>query len=249
MNVNMNMVMAVAFLLFVGSFLIQLLVAGPRQFRKRAKFLTEYTAKKGYRLANPAVAQITSASSARALLTDPALKSYAKGSEGIEGVEGLEGGTDDPFAFTCSIRSKDAMIFELTVPSRRADDKGQALHYKVAKITNPGLPRFSLGKHSIVNTVVNVVEKMAGNPTPTIALDERNFPQFAKHYWLKGTDDGAVLAFLSPQKIAFLENRKLPGTIATNSHYFVYFESGSLRTEQDYDRFIETVDQIATNML
>jgi hypothetical protein len=199
-------------------------------------------------LANPAIAQITG-TSARAILTDPALKSYAKGSDGIGDVEGLEEGTDDPFAFTCSIRSKDAMIFELTVPSRRTDDKGQALNYKVAKIANEGLPRFSLGKQSVANTVVNVVEKIAGKATPTVALDERTFPQFAKRYWVKSPDNGAVLAFLSPEKMTFLANRNLPGTIATNSHYLVYFESGSLRTEQDYDRFIETVDQVAANML
>ena len=243
------MYIAIAVGVLIASFLLQVLVAGPRQFRKRARFLTDYTARKGYGLANPAIAQITGASSARAILTDPALKSYAKGSEGIGDIEGLEGGTDDPFAFTCSIRSKEAMIFELTVPSRRTDDKGQALHYKVAKIANAGLPQFSQGKKSVVNTLVNVVEKMAGKAVPAIAVDALNFPLFAKHYWVKGSDSGAVLSFLSPEKIKFLENRNLPGTIATNSHYLVYFESGSLRTERDYDTFIETVDQVAANML
>jgi hypothetical protein len=225
---------AIAVGVLIASFLVQVLPFGPRQFRKRASFLAEYTAKKGYRLANPAIAQITGASSARAILTDPALKSYAKGSEGIGDIDGLEGGTDDPFAVTCRIRSKDAMIFELRVPSRRTDAQGQALHYKVAKITSEGLPRFSLGRQSVANTVANVVEKMVGKATPTIALDERNFPQFAKQYWVKSPDNGAVLAFLSAEKMTFLENSKLPGTIATNSHYFVYFESGSLRTEQQH---------------
>jgi len=240
---------AIAVGVLIASFLVQVLLFGPRRFRKRARLLTEYTARKGYRLGNPAIAQITGASSARAILTDAALKSYAKGSEGIGDIDGLEGGTDDPFAFTCRIRSKDAMVFELTVPSRRTDDKGQALHYKVAKIANAGLPRFSLGKRSIANTLVNVVEKMAGKPAAAIAVDTQNFPEFAKHYWLKGSDNGAVLSFLSPEKIKFLENINLPGAIATNSQYLVYFERGSLRSAQDYDSFIETLDQLAANML
>jgi len=42
-------------------------------------------------------------------------------------------------------------------------------------------------------------------------VDPRNFPEFAKHYWLTGSDSGAVLAFLSPEKIAFLENTKFEG--------------------------------------
>ena len=130
-----------------------------------------------------------------------------------------------------------------------AQKRGQALHYKVAKIANAGLPRFSLGKRSIANTLVNVVEKMAGKPAAAIAVDTQNFPELAKHYWLKGSDNGAVLSFLSPEKIKFLENINLPGTIATNSQYLVYFERGSLRSAQDYDSFIETLDQLAANML
>jgi len=59
--------------------------------------VTEYTTKKGYRLANPSIAQITNNSSARDILTNPSLRSYIKGSEGITDIEGLERGTDDPF--------------------------------------------------------------------------------------------------------------------------------------------------------
>jgi len=244
-----NFYVAIAVVAVIAWFLIQLLVVGPQRFRRRAKLLTEYTIRKGYRLANPAIAQITSNSSARDLLTNPSLKSYAKGSDGIENIEGLEGGTDDPFAFTCTIQSKDAMIFALTVPSRRTDDKGSALHYKVAKITQAGLPRFSLGKQSVAHTVANVVEKMVGKPALNIDVDPRNFPQFAKHYWLNGADRSSVLAFLSSEKMAFLESTPLSGIIATNSHYFVYFESGTLRSEQDYDSFIETAEKLAAHLL
>jgi hypothetical protein len=193
--------------------------------------------------------QISSTSSARDLLTNPSLKSYVKGSEGITDIEGLERGTDDPFAFTCGMGTKEAMIFQLSVSSQRSDDKGQSLSYKVAKIANAGLPHFSLGKHSVVNAVQNVVEKMVGKPKSNIDVDPRNFPEFAKHYWLKGTDSSAVLAFLSPAKMTFLGNTQLEGTIATNSHYFVYFESGSLRSEHDYDTFIGTVEKLVANVL
>ena len=243
------MFIGIAVFAIIASLLIQLLVSGPRQFRKRAKFLSEYTARKGYRFANPSIAQITGSSSARDILTNPSLKSYVKGSDGITDIEDLERGTDNPFAFTTSMRSKEVMIFELSVSSQRTDDKGRAVHYKVAKITSEGLPRFSLGRHSVVNAVQNLVDKMTGKPKSSIDVDPRSFPEFAKHYWLKGADRGAVLAFLSPEKITFLGKTKLVGIIATNSQYFVYFELGSLHSENDYDTFIATVENLAANLL
>jgi hypothetical protein len=244
-----NMYIAIVVAILIASFLIQLLVFGPRQFRKRIKLVSDYTTKRGYRLANPSLMQISSSSSARDILTNPTLKSYVKGSEGITDIEGLERGTDDPFAFTCTMRSKEVMIFELSVSSQRTDDKGRAVHYRVAKIAHEALPRFSLGRHSAVHAVENLVDKMTGRPKSDIGLDPRNFPEFAKHNWLKGPDSAAVLAFLSPEKITFLGNTKLEGVIATNSHYFVYFELGSLRSENDYDTFISTVEKLVANLL
>jgi hypothetical protein len=243
------MYIAIAVLALIASLLIQLLVFGPRQFRKKTKFLPEYAAKKGYRLANPSVAQMSDSSSAKEILTNQSLKSYVKGSDGITDIEGLEKGTDDPFAFTCTLRSKDVMIFELSVSSQRADDKGQSIHYKVAKIADARLPRFSLGRHSVVHAVENLVNKVAGKPQLSIEVDPRTFPEFAKHYWLKGPDSGAVLAFLTPGKLTFLGNTKIAGVIATNSQYFVYFESGMLRKENDYDTFIATLDNLVANLL
>lgn len=243
------MFIALAVLALIASFLIQILVFGPRKFRNRSKFLTDYTARKGYRLANPSIAQVSGNSSAKDILTNPSLKSYVKGSDGIADIEGLERGTDDPFAFTCSLHSKDVMIFELTVPSQRSDAQGSALHYKVAKAADARLPRFSLGKHSVVNAVQNLVDKAVGKSPSNIAVDPRMFPDFAKHYWLKGPDSGAVLAFLTPEKISFLGNTTLAGTVAANSQYFVYFESGSLRSEKDYDSFIATAENLIANLL
>jgi hypothetical protein len=244
----MNFYFGIFALLMIVSLLIQFLVAGPRRFRNRVNLLTEYTTRRGYRLANPALAQITGAS-ARDLMTNPSLKSYSKASDGITDIEGLERGTADPFAFTVSLQSKEAMIFELSVSSQRADGKGGTYHYRVAKIPQAGLPRFSLGRNSFASTVQNVVDKLVHKPESTIAVDSRNFPEFTKHYWLKGLDSQAVLAFLSPEKIFFLQNVKFPGIIAANSHYFVYFELGRLQTERDYDNFIQMVEKLAANLL
>jgi len=38
----------------------------------------------------------------------------------------------------------------------------------------------------------------------------------------------------------FIQTANLPGTLATNSNYLVYFEFGTLRIESDFDSFIAT---------
>jgi hypothetical protein len=141
------------------------------------------------------------------------------------------------------------MIFELSVSSQRPDDKGSALHYKVAKIANQSLPRFCSARHSVVNLVQNVVDQLTGKLRSRMDVDAGTFPEFAKQYWLEGSDSAAVLAFLVPPQIAFLGNSKAEGVMATNSRYFVYFESGSLRSERDYDTFITTVETLIANLL
>jgi hypothetical protein len=156
------MYIAIVVLILIASFLMQLLVFGPRQFRKKIKLISDYTVKRGYRLANPSIMQISSNPSARDLLTNPSLKTYVKGSDGITDIEGLERATGGPFAFICSMRSKEVMIFNLSVSSQSADGKGGAVQYRVAKSATEALPRFSLGRHSVANTVRNVVDKMVG---------------------------------------------------------------------------------------
>jgi hypothetical protein len=66
---------------------------------------------------------------------------------------------------------------------------------------------------------------------------------------LKGSDSGGGFNFLSPQKTGFLESTNLKGVIATNSDYLVYFESGSLLSENDFASFIPTVETIVANLL
>jgi hypothetical protein len=141
------------------------------------------------------------------------------------------------------------MIFELSVSSQRPDDKGSALHSTVAKIANQSLPRFCLARHSVVNLVQNVVDQLTGKLRLRMDVDAGTFPEFAKQYWLEGSDSAAVLAFLVPPQIALLGNSKAEGVMATNSRYFVYFESGSLRSERDHDTFITTVETLIANLL
>jgi len=71
----------------------------------------------------------------------------------------------------------------------------------------------------------------------------------AKISWLNGPDRGAVVAFLSPEKLRFLESTKLAGVIATNANYVLYFEFGSLGSADDFDSFIATVENIAAHLL
>jgi hypothetical protein len=246
--------LAIIFLILIASGVVVMFVFGPRKFRQRAKLISDYAQNKGYVLANPSLVQIATTSSARELITNPSLRSFIKGSEGIADIEGLERGTDDPFAVICNLRSKEVMIFDFSVDSQRTDDRAANLNYKVAKIRSVGLPRFSLGRNSVVHTVQNVVDNMVGKPKSDIHLDPRNADpniasEFEKHFWLKGSDCATVSTFLSSAKLQFLENAKLPGVIATNAHYMVYFEDGSLGSATDFDLFIATAEKIVVNLL
>jgi hypothetical protein len=121
-------------------------------------------------------------------------------------------------------------------------------------IKNAGLPRFSLGRNSAVHNVINVVDRIVGKPQSDIHLDPRNADPniasaFEKHFWLKGSDRSAILAFLGSGKLQFLESAKLLGVIATNANYMVYFEDGTLRSEADFDLFIATAEKIVANLL
>src|ERR1700680_4496773 len=72
------MYLAVALLVIIALLVIQFFVFGPRQFRNRAKFVTDYAVKRGYRLVNPDIAQISGNSSAKDILTNPSWKSFVK---------------------------------------------------------------------------------------------------------------------------------------------------------------------------
>ena len=122
-------------------------------------------------------------------------------------------------AFTCDLRAKQVTIFNLSVNSRRINTSGTSISYKVAKIRAASLPRFSLGRNSVLHTVENAVSKIVGAANATINVDACQYPEFSAHFWIKGSDPDAVNSFLCPDKIRFLETAKLQGTLATNANY------------------------------
>lgn len=216
--------------------------------RSRAKAIVEYAQKRGYRLVNPAIAGALD-SSRLDMLKNPALRDLVQTSVDIADIDGLGNTTGDWLAFTVPLRSKEVTIFNCSQTPRRADSSGRSIPYKVAKVKVAGLPRFSMGRNSVVHTVENVVDRMVGAPKSAVALNPGQYPEFSANYWLKGPDPAAVEAFLSAAKIRFLETAKLEGIIAANANYLVYFEDGVLVTEEDFDSFVAKVEEIIANML
>jgi hypothetical protein len=214
---------------------------------KRVTPVIDYAQKKGYRLVNPSASQIPG-NSVLEMLKNPALRNLVDASSDVADIEGLSHASGGWLAFTGNLRSKEVTIFNCsTTGSINAGSR--PIPYKVAKIKAQGLPRFSLGKNSIVHTVQDVVGKMVGEPKLAIDVDPGLYPDFATHYWIRGSDAAATSAFLSPQKLRFLETAKLPGILASNANYLVYFEDGTLRTEPDFDSFIATVEKLIPAML
>lgn len=234
----------VVILSLVLPILYRLFRSGPRE----ARSVVEYAQRRGYALVNPALAQAVELSPIE-MMKNPALRNLERASLDIANIEKLDGGTGDWLAFICQLGSKEATIFNLSVSSRRADGRGADLHYRVAKIKAGGLPRFSLARNSAMHTFENVVEKIAHVSQAEIHLDARQYPNFAAHFWIRGSDAAAVTSFLSDGKIRFLEAANLGGTLATNANYLVYFEDGKLTTEQDFDAFIAKSESIAANFL
>ena len=179
---------------FVLSLVSSIFVRGPRKLQKRARTISEYARQKGYRLANPAAAEAAASSSSwREMLANPALRSFSKGSEGITDIGDFGRSTDDSFALICSLGSKEVTVLGLSVSTQRADNRSESIRYKVAKAKVPGLPRFSLGRNSLVHTVETAVDKLTGKPNSSIDMDPNADPEFVRHYWLNGPDRGAVL--------------------------------------------------------
>jgi hypothetical protein len=245
----MNHLPLLVILIFVLSIILPMIFrlfgSGPRD---KARAVVEYAQRRGYVLVNPSVAQALD-SSLLDMRRNPALKNSIHASSDIADIEGLHNGTGDWLAFTCNLRSKEVTIFNFNVSSQRADASGRSIPHKVAKIRAAGLPRFSVGRNSVLHTVVTIVDNIVGAPNVTINVDARQYPEFSAHYWIRGSDPGAVTSFLSPDKIGFLETQKLEGILATNTNYLVYFEDGVLLSEQNFDSFIAKVDALVAAIL
>jgi hypothetical protein len=208
---------------------------------KKVLPVLDYVQKRGYRLLNPSAMQIPGNSFLEAL-KNPALRNLEDASSDITDIEGLARATGGWLAFTCQLRSKEVTIFNCSTSSTNSNSG--PIPHKVAKIKAEGLPRFSLGKNSLLHTFMDAVDKLAGQPNLPIAVDQRQFPNFSAHYWITGTDTAAVSAFLSPEKLRFLEAAQFPGILSTNAKYLVYLESGTLHTEPDFDSFVATAEKL-----
>ena len=244
----MNHLFLIVLIIFALSSLVPMIFRlfrpGPRD---KTRNVVEYAQKRGFALVNPAIAQALGSSFPQ-MWKNPALRNSIRAASDVADIEGLENGTGDWLAFTCTFGSKEVTIFNLNVSARSPRASG-GIRYKVAKIRAVGLPQFSLGKNSAIHTLENVVEKITGTPRPAIELNRSQYPEFTAHYWLRGSDRAAVAAFLSPDKIRFIETTKLEGTVATNANYLVYFEDGALVREEDFDSFIARVEKIVANLL
>lgn len=214
---------------------------------REVKTVVEYAQKRGYALVNPGLAHAVDMSPLQ-MMKDPAFAHFERASLDISNIAKLDRGTGDWLAFTCRLGSKEATIFNLSVTSRQGSG-GAGIHYKVAKIKAAGLPLFALARNSAMHTFENTVNKLAHLSQPEIRVDARLFPEFAAKFWITGPDAAAVTAFLSGDKIRFLEATKLPGTLAANANYLVYFEDGTLTAESDFDLFIAKAEAIAANFL
>ena len=247
---SMNHFPLLVVLLLALSFILPMIFRNvfTRSPRDRARVVVEYAQKKGYALVNPSVAQALDVPLLEAL-KNPAFRNSIRSASDIADIEGLDNGTGDWFAFTCTLRSKEVTIFNLRVTSKTFNTDPSGISYKVAKVRAAGLPQFSLGRNSVVNAIENAVDKVAGASKPTIAVDAHQYPEFSRQFWMKGPDSAAVAAFLSTDKIVFLQNAKPKGTLATNTNYLVYFEPGILVNEQDFDVFIAAVENLVANLL
>ena len=245
----MNHLFLVALLIFALSSLVPVIF---RLFRPsprgKARSLIEYAQKRGFVLVNPAIAQALD-NSLLQMSKNPALINSVRAASDVADMEGLENGTGDWLAFTCALRSKEVTIFNFNVTPRNPRASGVNIHYKVAKIRVAGLPQFSLGTNSPIHTLEKVVDKISGTPRQAIEFNRGQYPEFTAHHWLRGSNPAAVTAFLSRDKIRFIETAKLEGTLATNANYLVYFEDGVLLGDRDCDSFIARVERIVANLL
>ena len=238
------LIFALSFILPMIFGLFRFLLGNPA---KNAGPLIEYVQKKGYRLVNPSISQ-TLGNSGLELLKNPTLRNLTYPSSDIADIDGLDRPSGGWLAFTCNLRSKEVTVFNCSTAGARNGHGGQ-IPYKVAKVKTAGLPRFSLGKNSVAHSVLDVVDKMVGESKPGITVDRTQYPDFSAHYWVRGADAAAVSAFLTPAKIGFFETAKLPGVLATNANYLVYFEHGALHIEPDFDSFIATVEKLIAAIL
>jgi hypothetical protein len=196
---------------------------------------------------NPVLAQKLDAS-VLDLVRDPSLRDMARATSDITDIGRFENGNDDWLAFRCEIARRAVVVFNFSQAPPLQGDSGP-MSFRVAKIQIDGLPRFSLEPRSAATTVEALAGKLLHQPDSTIDVAPALQESFGSQYWLRGSDRTAVVDFFTPERIRFIETERLSGTLASNAHYLVYWESTAMRIEADYDAFIAVVEGIVTRFL
>jgi len=229
-------------LLVVFSMLTSLVRGTPA--RRHGRVVVDFVQKHGYQLLNPVLAQKLDAS-VLDMVKDPELRDLARATSGITDIDRFDAGSDDGLAFCCNLASKTVTIFNFSQAPPLHSDSGPA-SFRVAKIQLDGLPRFSLEPCSVATAVETLTEKLLHQPDATIHLASGSL---GSRFRLRGPDRTAVADFFTPERIRFIETEQLPGTLAANAHYLVYYEAASIRSEAEYDAFIAIVERILTRFL
>ena len=215
--------------------------------RQHARVVVGYVQKRGYELLNPVLAQKLD-TSVLDLVRDPSLRDLARATSDITDIGRFDDGNDDWLAFRCELARRSVTIFNFSQAPPLHSNSGP-MSFRVAKIQVDGLPRFSLEPRSAATTVEAVVGKLLHREDSTVDVIPAAQASFGSRYWLRGSDRTAVADFFTPERIRFLEAEKLPGTLASNARYLVYYESTAMRSEADYDAFISIVERIVTGLL
>lgn len=220
-------------------------------FRKRgrqhARVVVGYVQKHGYQLLNPVLARKLDASLLD-LARDPSLRDLARATSDITDIGRFDDGNDDWMAFRCEIARRAVVIFNFSQAPPLHANSGP-MSFRVAKIQIDGLPRFSLEPRSAATTVEGLVGKLLHQPDSMIDVGPALQASFGSRYWLRGSDRTAVADFFTPERIRFIQTERLPGTLASNAYYLVYYESTAMQSEADYDAFISVVEGIVTRFL
>jgi hypothetical protein len=211
--------------------------------QQHARSVVEYVQKHGYALLNPILTQKLDAS-VLDIMRDPSLRDLARATSDITDIDRFADGNDDWLAFRCELGRRAVTIFNFSQAPPLQSNTGP-VSFRVAKIQVDGLPRFSLEPRSAATAVETLVGKVLHEPDATIEVPT----SLGSRYWLRGSDRTAVADFFTPERIRFVEDERLPGTLASNARYLVYYESTAMQTEADYDAFTSVVERIATRFL
>ncbi len=230
----------------VGSVVVRAVFGLSRRTgRQHARTVVEYVQKHGYELLNPVLARKIDAPVLE-LARDPALRDLARATSDITDVGRFADGNDDWMGFRCELARRSVTVFNFTQAPPLHTSSGP-LSFRVAKIGVDGLPRFSLEPRSAATAVESLVGPLLHRDDSTIDVNPGS--QFGSRYWLRGSEATAVAGFFTPERIRFIEAERLPGTLASNAHYLVYWESPGMRTDADYDAFVSVVERIVTGLL